>query len=274
MNREGVAPVLRDLEGQGLVELETRRNMRMAQAYPGARITTDGAAYVEDIREKRNSRVDKARACRTELLLWLFDSGEHMPATVALLERTPAPAFYGDPFTEDEVHAAARYLKDEGLIHGTTAPWGSNGAPLRAELTHAGRRIVEDGGDLGGSTPQRNAHPGQPVYIQHNYQPSGPVAQGHHARATSGLDAEALAAIVEVLRAGVRDVEDDDDREDADQAIDDLIGELSAEHVDPKRVQRRVRSLRRVAERVGNTALTAATNEGTRRLLELLGGAV
>lgn len=69
IDRDHVAAVRRDLERTGYLELEQRHNMRMSQAYPGARLTGAGTAYVESVRDHRMDPVARARACRTEVLL-------------------------------------------------------------------------------------------------------------------------------------------------------------------------------------------------------------
>lgn len=267
---------LRDLEGEGLVELQSRRNMRLADIHPDARLTGVGAAHVEEVRERRADAIARARACRTELLTWLYGVSESMPVTTDVLHQEPEPTFYCDPFAEPEVQSAARHLLDAGLIRGVTS-WQSGGAPLRAALTNEGQRCVEEfdadpsayGRSTSGSTSQ-------PMYVQHNYQPTGPLAQGEHAQAVThqGLTPKDLRAVHETFIYGVQSVKDAEVREEAQEALEDLMDDLRAEHVEPRRIERRLGRLERIANRVGDATLKAATSEGARRVMELLAGAL
>jgi hypothetical protein len=264
---------LRDLETRGRVELQSRRVMSMAQAYPGARLTAPGEAYVEEMRRQREDRFARARACRTELLEWLYDHGVGHPVTTKVLEQDPAPTYFGEPFTEEDVTLAARHLYESDLIAGGLSSH-SNGAPLRSNLTLSGRRCVEeynaDATQM--MQPHLPAAPRVPTYVQHNYQPSGSVAQGERAQAVThqGLSPQELESLLAIFARGLEGVTDVRDREDVQDAIEDLRADLSVEVVEPQRVERRLRGLNRVAERVGSAMLTTATNDGTRRVMEWL----
>lgn len=85
------------------------------------------------------------------------------------------------------------------------------------------------------------------------------------------MSPEDLESLIAVFARGLEGLDDPNDRAEVQDAIEDLRTDLSAEAVEPERIQRRLRVLKRVADRVGNTALTAATNEGTQRLIDLLG---
>lgn len=268
VERDDLYAFLNDLERRHLVELQPRRIMNLAQAYPGARLTGQGASYVEDVRSRRTDAVARARAARCELLMWLYDAGAAMPVTTRLLDQDPPSLFYGEAFTEKDVINAGRYLLDAGLIHGPTA-WGSQGAPIRTALTPDGVRCVEDF-DADPAQMRRPQSPDSPTYMQVNYQPSGPVAQGNHAQAvaTNGPSAADIAAIRDLLTAAVQAVADAEDRDELQTHVDDFITAVDAEQVDVEQVKRRANMLNRAAGRVGDVALTTATSEGTRRAIE------
>lgn len=267
--RDDIAAVLRDLERSGYVDLEPRRTMSLAQAYPGARITSIGANWVEELREHQADPVARARACRTELLLWLYDTDEHMPVTLKLLELDRT--YYGAPFTERDVNAAAKYLYDLRLISGVGAEsWGAGGAPLRSAITTAGRSRVEDHD----ADPDSEGRPpvSSTIYQQTINNPTGSIAQGEGATAVThhGLTPADIEQLRETFTRGLRTLEDPEEREEVEQAIQDVLDALQADAVDDEHVRRRVRSLQRLAASLSNAALTAAATEGGKQALELL----
>lgn len=269
VERQDVAALLRDCERAGQVELEPRRSMRMSQAYPGARLTRAGANYVEQIRERRSNPIDRARATRTELLLWLYGNDAHLPVTTSFLDEQPT--YYGVPFTEQDTLAAAKHLLDLELVRGPTA-MGSRGAPLRIELTTRGRTVVEQqDGDPAQVAQGRPAN----IYNQHIYNPTGSIAQGESATAIThqGLTADQIQDLQRVLVEGMSTLESLD-RQDAEQIVEDLLSDLQADSVDLDRVSRRVSSLQRLGERLGNAALMAAASDVGKRVLALLAGAL
>lgn len=273
VDREDLAAVLRDLEYAGRVELEPRCTMRLSQVYPGARLTSTGAAYVENLCERRADPVARARASRVEVLLWLYDTDQHMPVTTKFLEL--GKTYYDTLFTEKDINGAAKYLYDLGLISGVGASgWGAGGAPLRSEITTAGRACVED--NDAETTREREQPATSAVYNQHNYNSTGSIAQGEHAQAIThqGLQPDDVKQLQEIFTSGLSALEDPFDRQDAEQAIHDLIDDLQAEQVDAEQVKRRIGALERLAARIGNAALMAAASEGGKRTLELLASAI
>lgn len=273
IDREDIAAVLRDLERAGYVELEPRRTMRLAQAYPSARLTGTGAAYVDQVCERRTDAVARARACRSEVLLWLYDIDQHMPVTTKFLEL--GRTYYGTQFTEKDTNSAAKYLCDRGLISGVGADgWGAGGAPLRSEISTAGRACVED--NDADPTRERVQPATSAVYNQHNYNSTGSIAQGEHAQAIThqGLRPDDVKQLQAIFMGGLSALEDPFDRQDVEQAIHDLIDDLQAEQVDTEQVKRRIGALERLAARIGDAALMAAASEGGKRALELLASAI
>jgi hypothetical protein len=270
VERDNMYVFLNDLERRGWVELQPRRIMSLAQAYPGARLTISGSELVEDLRQRRADVVERARAARTELLLWLYTAGTSMPVTTSVLTQDSPPTFYARPFTEDDVTYAARHLADAGLIRGPSA-WGASGAPIRAALTSDGVTCVEDhyadpsewARAAGGRTGANN-------FTFNNYGTTGPVAQGDQAQAIAnhGPTAADIDALRLLLTTAVEAIEDADERDDLQTHVDDLIAALDPDNPDVEQVRKRANLLNRAAGRAGNAALQAATSEGTRRLVE------
>ncbi len=267
VERDNMYAFLNDLERRGWVELQPRRIMSFAQAYPGARLTISGSELVEDLRRRRGDGVGRARAARTELLLWLYVAGSSMQVMTNVLSQDAPPTFYADPFTDDDVMNAARHLSEAGLIRGPSA-WGANGAPIRAALTSDGVTCVEDH-DADPSEWARAAGGGS-KFTFNNHGTTGPVAQGDHAQAITNhgptpADIEALRLL---LVTAVETIEDADEREDLQTHVDDLIAALDPNDPDVELARKRANMLNRAAGRAGNAALQAATSEGTRRLVE------
>lgn len=271
IGRDNIAAVLRDAADAGHVELEPRHRMRLAQAYPGARLTSTGTRYVEEIRDNRASPSDRARAARTEILLWLYDTDDQSPVTTKFLDRNRT--YYGAPFTEKDTLSAAKHLLDLGLVKGPTS-WQSQGAPLRVEITTEGRSVVED--HEADPALARERASGSTVYNQHIHNATGSIAQGEHASAIThqGLSPDHVRHLRETFTRGLAALDDPHDRADVQLVVDDLLRDLQADTVDTEQVERRIGSLERLAGRIGNAALTAAASEGGKRALELLAGSL
>lgn len=271
IDRDDIAVVLRDSADAGHIELEPRHRMRLAQAYPGSRLTSAGTRYVEEIRDQRASPRDRAQAARIEILLWLYDTEGHFPVTAEFLDQNRT--YYGAAFTEKDTLSAAKHLLDLGLIKGPTS-WQSQGAPLRAEITTEGRSVVED--HDGDPAKARAQAAESTIYNQHIHNPTGSIAQGDNATAIThqGLSPDDIQHLRETFTRGLDALDDPNDREDVELVIDDLMRDLQADTVDAEQVERRIGSLQRLARRIGNAALMAAASEGGKQALELLAGSL
>lgn len=267
IDRDDIAALLRDCERAGNVELEPRHTMTLAQAYPGARLTSTGTRYVEQIRDQRSDPGERARATRSEILLWLYGTDDHFPVTTNFLGHRQT--YFGVPFSEKDTLAAAKHLLELGLIQGPTS-WQSQGAPLRIQITTKGRTVVEEhDADPARASQQHNL--AATIYNQHIYKSTGSIAQGERAIAIThqGLKPGDLQLLREIFTSGLSTL-DPLDRQDVQQAVDDLLAELEGESVNVEQVKRRVGSLERLASHIGNAALKAAASEGGKRALELL----
>lgn len=233
---------------------------------PQPKLTGAGRRQIEQVKRLRHNTAARAAACRQAILLWLYNDGRGTAGTDQFI---PAATyrFYGTPFTEDELGDAVSYLLDRGLIQGIKT-WGP--VIARPALRTDGIECVEhyDGDVRAFLTPQQRG----PVTYNQNFNApfSGQVAQGQtvHQVQHQGIDPAAAAEIFKAMRDALSEVMDSDDRDDAEHAIREL--EAAVEDDDAAEVQKRAGRLRRLATRVGSTALTAATTTGTNELLQML----
>lgn len=131
--------VVADLEG-----FEARGWVSLAKDMGGgcdAILTGAGRAEIERIQEQRNNRVARYSAARDALLQWLHEEYVTGTSTPNLQDffTSRCSLYYGAPFETDEINAASRFLKDEGLIDGPGA-WG--GGIARPTLTSKGIRLA------------------------------------------------------------------------------------------------------------------------------------
>lgn len=102
---------------------------------------------------------------------------------------------------------------------------------------------------------------------------SGVVGQGTGSlqSQTNGVASEHLATLIADLRVASESIADEDDRADVNQAIDDLETSVSVDQPDVAVVDRRVRSLRRLADSIGGALVAALSSEGARLALAAAG---
>ena len=71
-----------------------------------------------------------------------------------------------------------------------------------------------------------------------------------------------LDAVISQMRDALADVGNDDQRSDAEQAIDDFQEAISEDDPKPEKIKRRSRMLEKIAEVAGSAVLSGATKEG------------
>lgn len=110
-----------------------------------AEITAKGREEVEQVRRQRDDQGYRRMACRQALLQWLDSQGAHPDGSLAptwdgffIDFRSD---FFGEPFTPEEVHRAADWLYQQGLINGTTAE--EEVGPVRSYLTATGLDLID-----------------------------------------------------------------------------------------------------------------------------------
>lgn len=117
-----------------------RRDERVSGGwYP----TAEGRSQVEELRDRRANRGLRRRLCRDELLRWLDSSGATDVGTRVSRDKFDV-APDGLPFTEKDSHAAAEYLKLNGLIESFPA----DGRHLLLWITDRGQECRDEGGDV------------------------------------------------------------------------------------------------------------------------------
>lgn len=241
--------------------------------WPYPRLTADGRLKVDDVRSLRTNRGARVAACRQATLLWLSAEGGSAPS-LAVFQQS-APRYYDTPFTEDEAHAAAKYLTEKGLVKGW--PYPPCGLLMQPTLTARGTDCVEiyDGDVRRFYNPTRPG--GSVTNNQQNnfYGGNAQAAQGKTITQTqdNGVDAGALAAIFQPMRDALSGIENDGERGDVEHAIREL--ESAASEGDVEEVQQRAGRLERLVAKVGPTAgkaaLGGAVSVGIKALLAALG---
>ena len=201
-----ISPLSDEFGERGLVQDAVRQlvGARLVQAfesmagYSGAILSSAGADVVEEARRLRAQRSGRNQALRPALLQWLYDQGiESSPVLTKFLDSADNQ-FYGAPFEESELHAASRWLHDEGYISGSGT---LQGGIIRPKLTSKGVRAVEQGEDVNRG-PKAS---GATYFNTHVYGPASNVAvASKDFSQTSNTNnqaaaAEVLAAVHEVL---------------------------------------------------------------------------
>jgi len=232
---------------------------------PRLRISRDGAGLVDWYRQQRANPVERERNCETAFIHWLYEQrsqGLEHPVATDFLQDWRA-TFWGEPFTEDDVYRATRYLRERGFIKGTAA---AGFGVIRPTLTADGIRYVREGREPSASFGDTyNFNVGTNVgQLQGG---SGTFQQTQH----QGIDADSLSTILRAMRDALSDLDDEDDRDDLQLQIDALEAEASKQEPDPEAIERRISRLRKIAAKVGNPALVTTVTVATTELLQALG---
>ncbi len=228
-----------------------------------AEATSDGRAWFDDIRVHRDNKIERRWACRMGLVEWLDHVGAASVRTLAALDGFGGDVradFYGQPFTADEMDAAAAWLRDRGLIDGISVE--ELLGPVRAHLTNAGLDCVENcGGDV-----RRYVSESERARLEG---PNIRITAGGHVQFATGSGSnqhievnEAAAQIrlevsglVEILRAlGVADAEE------LEALYEDAVVGLSGGEPTEEPFHRFSVRARSLAGKTGNIAATAAVS--------------
>ncbi|UUU31914.1 hypothetical protein JIX56_19530 [Streptomyces sp. CA-210063] len=227
------------------------------------RLTVSGLEHAYLLRRRSESRVEREQYLHNTLVRWAH---EHAPAggwaQLQLFAADDKWWFCGTEVTWDEVFAAIDYLEVKGLLRADRGPTsgpvaaGIAPTPLGTDFAHSHQLL--------GSFMNSQQPPGASVtnYISsnvvHGAVSGGNMATGGNNTQTSstGIDADALAALVAQLREMAPNL---DLSEDDAQDLADEIDTLEREGTEPGRGARAMRSIRRI---MGQAALTAATEQG------------
>ncbi|MER6813570.1 hypothetical protein ABT299_30240 [Spirillospora sp. NPDC000708] len=195
---------------------------------PMAKLSGYGRRWVEARRRRRTDKVQRVKAARNRLLVWLWErqrEGAGMPVVEDFL-KSPKSIFEGAQMAPDEIDQAAASLRDKGLIHGIEV--AQRRGPVRAETTDEGNQCVEEhdgdvseyersqrtggvhfGGDnkgafsVGGYKVQNNS-----TFIEADTaaKAMGVVEQYRQAKPTIPLPAEVEAEVVEAIDEVEREI--------------------------------------------------------------------
>lgn len=102
-------------------------------------ITPAGETLVQTRSEQRKNPRLRAAACREAVLDWCYTAG--VDVSLREFAGDVRAHFAGDPFSQDEIQAAARDLREKGLITGKGT---LQNQILRVGITAAGKSVVED----------------------------------------------------------------------------------------------------------------------------------
>lgn len=167
------------LTRQGLVEPRHRRT-------PAGPVTLTAVGLDEAVREK--ARPHRLRRARANLLRWTYDQPDARlapGADVTNLARDPRSLIDGEMMTIDELNAAARDLRDAGLV--VIGAQDMNGG-FSIGLTDAGLTCVEQGYDDAASLIAPYSLPDVPGLLRF-------ARATHQALPVLNLPADATAAI-------------------------------------------------------------------------------
>lgn len=91
----------------------------------------------------------------------------------------------------------------------------------------------------------------------------GVIGQGAGSKQTQNISASTeLTALIAQMREALADIDDSDQRADAEQAVDDFDEAVSEDDPEPEKIKRRSRALERITTAIGSAVLTQATKDG------------
>ncbi|MFC4071892.1 hypothetical protein [Actinoplanes subglobosus] len=251
---------------------------------PRISLTGRGLAYVSQMRERRDDPAIRAAACRTGLLRWFYR--QHVAAVRLPLTdgfgQTDAAKNDGTPFTAIEIQHAAEYLANKDLIKGATV--AEIRGPVRAEITTEGIDCVTDwSGDVAqylrdqrGYGPTTNYH--GPVF---NAAAEGNQLAWQNRDVVQNAGGQQIAPGYEPLAAAVADLIralptfglPEQDRQDVEDAAEEIVGEIVQHEQNPGRLRRGVAAIRTFLMPIANGAvegISDQTREEAGQLVERL----
>lgn len=249
--------IAQHLATHGLVNIDA--GQRLGGSDPSVLPTDLGRERVRLIHSRRGDRRMRASAARDAVLDWLYETQDGpTPAALTYVRGRPWSYVEGDPFTDEELEAAGKYLEERGLVTGV--PVADSEAPLHPRITGDGRDCVEqyDGSVVAWSNRNRE---GRTQFVTHFHgEASGQFAfagRDVHQTQHQGVDAETLQRLLDDVR---RDAESIDSAERGLflAYVDALQAEASAEQPDPSMIQGSSTRLKQIAARVGSPALTTS----------------
>nr|WP_148280650.1 hypothetical protein [Nocardia cyriacigeorgica] len=122
------------------------------------------------------------------------------------------------------------------------------------------------------SAVQVNVHGSNDQYHVNVGSNSGVIGQGAGSSQSQHVEgvSQDLATLFEQLRAAIREIDEEDDRADAERAVDDLDQAIGEENPDPQVVRSRWRALRRAADLFGGAFATTVGSESAQATIDMI----
>ena len=179
---------------------------------PGFHIRIKGQIrdMAAELREKRANRALRRVACRDAMTSWLWsrDAASHRDRKIRneMLDDPRHGVWFAEPFSDEDLDAAAAWLRDQGLVEGHTV--GQLYGPVMLYLTGEGIKCAERfGSDTTGylEAKERASGSGPTVNIGGDYSGALQVAGDHaHQVQHNGASAEHLREMITGLAELVR----------------------------------------------------------------------
>lgn len=265
------APVVHD----ELRELDRRSLIHFAPGLGGvdaydALATAEGRRLAEEIRARRTDKRQRKAACRDAMVDWLYTRDATGPLTQPARDQMLNDPRWGtwqaEPFSEDDLDAAAAWLHRQQLVDGVTVD--EREGPVRLYLTDAGVACAEEFGSdtalyIAAQRPMTGLSGSNTVTI---YGPASGVIVGSRgitqhagdAIHSDGVDVAALARFAETVAQALSVLALAPGEH---QAAQTLTGEIiqAASQPEPNHPRLRAlgRSLRAILEGAAGNALAA-----------------
>lgn len=131
-------------------DLERRRLLELANSFGGVeslaiRATPEGRAFAEELQAARGSKQRRRSACRDAMVDWLYSGDAERPPGVvrnALMQDPRRNCFFAEPFSADDLDAAAAWLYRQGLVGGSMVEEAQG--PVILYLTDIGVKCAEE----------------------------------------------------------------------------------------------------------------------------------
>lgn len=195
-----------------------------------AMVTAGGHVAVDEVRRRRVDKQSRIWACRTSLLLWLFDQDASVDSgKTVTLERfflTEHSLFWGDQYTIEELDRANAYLLRQGFIDGVRAAQAVG--LLRAMLTDDGLQCIERfGGDVQAFQTAKEQAQRSSISMNvsgHNVQVAAGDSNQQTMTVTQTADevVNAICGIAEILRFAGTAGDEDELNALVEQAVSDI----------------------------------------------------
>jgi hypothetical protein len=257
---------LRELDQRGLIDLAA--GIGGIEGYD-ALATAQGRRFAEELQSQRADKRQRKDACRDAMIDWLYAQDAvgpfKQPVRDRMLDDPHRGIWLAQPFSEEDLDAAAAWLYRQQMVKGTTAAQCEG--PIRLYLTDSGVECAEQFGSdtvrylaaqrtiLAGANTVTIQGPASGVVVGSHgvVQHAGDVVQ------SSGLDVAALAKFAEAVAQALPALALPLGDQQAVQALTGQIDKAASESVsDHSRLKALGSSLRTILEGAAGNVLAAA----------------